>query len=475
MSIRKNICLLYVSLLLVIVGLFSTPAEAADDPRFFGTYCGSISRNLTVKVKFLGITISTKRGRVTVDFTANADYKVSPARNGMVFGEGRAIVSSVTGDDEIRSRIAEGTTMPFVFSGVVENKGELNLTARASGSETYSTKVNLSQDGDRLTIPVSSEAVSISGIRMNIPPGFNIVLGKDFCGNDLPTASIVAPTATSFLWGEPVTFRATVSDTEDTTFPPERLLWNSDKDGRIGEGLSLRKNFLTPGTHTITFSATDSGGRIGSAEKRIVIQNNPPRAPRITSPRGSTFYVGQEITFRGWAQDRESGDLTGDALVWSSNLLPTPLGTGERIKTTLPEGDHNISLTATDRDGFSSRAFKSITILPLTGGNTPPVVAIINPFDRAGMGDGECMTLVTEASDLQDGALIGDSIRWTGSYVQGGAVRTRSLGRGERVEMCSPPTTGRDTWHTISVEARDSEGSRAQDSIKVYVIPGGLI
>ena len=475
MSMQNKKSLLLIFTFLIIAGVISAQAEAAEDPRFFGTYCGALSGNLEVKVKFLGLTVSTKRARINVSLNANADYRETARRNGLVFGDGSAEVSSVVGDEEIRSRVPEGTLMPFVFSGVVVNRGELNLTARAPERESYSTTVTLSEDGDRLTIPVASEAITISGIRMNIPPGFAIVLGKDFCANSAPTARIIAPVASNFLWGEPVVFRAAVSDTEDATFPPERLVWSSDRDGRMGNGISIRENFLSPGTHNITFSATDSGGRIATAEKRIVVQNNPPRAPRITSPAGSTFYVGQEITFRGWAQDRESGDLVGDALVWRSSLVSAPLGTGERIKTTLPEGAHNITLTATDRDGFSSSASKSLTVLPLPPGNTPPVVAIISPYNRVGMGDGECMTLVAEASDIQDGVLTGDALVWRGSYVQGGAVRSRNLGRGERVEMCSPPTTGRDTWHTISVEARDGGGLRSSDSIKVYVIPGGLI
>lgn len=475
MKMRNREFYFLIASVFIILGYMYQPAEAAQDPRFFGTYCGSLSGELEVKVKFLGITVGRKRARINVAINADAGYRESARRNGLVFGDGKAEVASVVGDEEIRSRVAEGTLLPFTFSGVVVRRGVLDLTARAPEHESYNTEVTLSADGERLTIPVASEAISISGIKMNIPPGFAVVLGKDLCSNHAPTARIVAPSATDFLWGEPISFRATASDTEDSSFAPERLIWSSDKDGRMGTGMSLRKNFLSPGAHTITFTAADSGGRAATAEKRIVIQNNPPRAPRITSPSGRTFYVGQEITFRGWAQDRESGDLVGDALVWRSSLVSSPLGTGELVKTTLPEGVQTITLTATDRDGFSSSASISLTVLPLPAGNTPPLVAITSPSDRAGMGDGECMTLVAEAEDLQDGVLTGDSLVWRGSYIQGGSVRTRNLGRGERVEMCNPPTTGHDTWHTITVEARDSGGLRSMDTIKIYVIPGGLI
>jgi len=475
MGIRNRKLYFLIASVFIILGYISEPADAAQDPRFFGAYCGSLSGELEIKVKFLGITVGRKRARINVSINADATYRESPRRNGLVFGNGNAEVVSVEGDEEIRSRVTEGTLLPFVFSGVVVSRGVLDLTARAPEQESYSTNVTLSGDGDRITIPVASEAITISGIRLNIPEGFALVLGKDFCNNHVPMARIITPSATNFLWGEPISFRAIASDTEDTIFAPERLVWSSDRDGRMGTGMSLRKNFLSPGIHTITFTATDSGGRTARAEKRIVIQNNPPRAPRITSPTGRTFYVGQEITFRGWAQDRESGDLVGDALVWRSSLVSSQLGTGGLIRATLPEGLQTVTLTATDRDGSSSSASISLTVLPRPTGNTQPVVAITSPSDRSGMGDNECMTLVAEADDLQDGVLTGDALVWSVSYIQGGSLRTRSLGRGERVEMCNPPTAGHDTWHTISVEARDSGGLSSIDSIKIYVIPGGLI
>jgi len=468
-------------ILIFVVALLSinSPAlsQAAEDSRFFGKYCGALSVNIVVKVKaFFGlITVATKRARVDIAMNANAGYQETVRRNGLVYGEGNARVAGVEGDEEIRSRIAEGTILPFVFSGVIPQRGKLQLTARSPEEGSYSTTVTLSDDGDRLSIPVPGEAVTISGFNLSLPEDFRITLGKDICGNRAPQAVIVSPSATRFLWAEPIVFTGRASDAEDSSFPAERLVWSSNRDGKIGNGASIRKNFLTPGTHTISFSVTDSGGRIGTAEKIIEIRNNPPRAPRITSPRESTFYSGQVITFRGWAQDRESGDLLGESLVWRSNLVSGQLGTGELIQTTLPEGTHTISLTATDRERLSSSATITLSVLPRPPGNTPPLVAIMQPEDRTGMGDDECIILVADTNDFEDVVLTGSSLVWSTRFVQGGVTRTRNLGMGERIEMCNPPTSGHDTWHTITVRATDSGGRSSEDSIKIYVIPGGLI
>jgi hypothetical protein len=69
---------------------------------------------------------------------------------------------------------------------------------------------------------------------------------------------------------------------------------------------------------------------------------------------GATFARGAPITLDGGATNAEDGALTGASLVWSSSLDGT-IGSGETlIKTTLAEGTHVITLTATDSEGATS-------------------------------------------------------------------------------------------------------------------------
>ncbi len=42
------------------------------------------------------------------------------------------------------------------------------------------------------------------------------------------------------------------------------LVWISSLDGRIGTGLSALTNTLSVGSHSITFTASDANGAIGS-------------------------------------------------------------------------------------------------------------------------------------------------------------------------------------------------------------------
>ena len=197
--------------------------------------------------------------------------------------------------------------------------------------------------------------------------------------------------------------------------------------------------------------------------------------PRIEEPfAGASFYAGQEIAFRVRATDPEDGYLSGSSLVWSSNR-DGRMGTGDLLRRTLSEGNHTITLTATDRAGLSNTATVNLTVLPEPAGNTPPTVTIIFPSNYYAMGDNTCVTFIAEASDLEDGRLSGGSLIWGDQYHDGAVMRRRDLGTGERLDVCNPPAPIADTRHVISVTATDSGGLSSANSLVVIVIPGGLI
>ena len=58
---------------------------------------------------------------------------------------------------------------------------------------------------------------------------------------------------------EEVYLEVFVDDYQDDEIPASRLVWTSDISGRLGTGDFLALN-LVPGTHTITVTATNSGG-----------------------------------------------------------------------------------------------------------------------------------------------------------------------------------------------------------------------
>jgi hypothetical protein len=90
---------------------------------------------------------------------------------------------------------------------------------------------------------------------------------------------------------------------------------------------------------------------------------NQPPSVAITSPQdGASFVRGEMITFVGTADDPEDGALTGQALVWRSNV-DGELGAGSSVtRSDLSVGDHTITLSATDSHGATSSDTVAITV-----------------------------------------------------------------------------------------------------------------
>jgi hypothetical protein len=391
---------------------------------------------------------------------AHADYRETNRGNGLVDGGGRAEVKDhdLPGwlADDLHVRV--GARVPFVFAGRVMAPGQLEGSALAPGRESTRGRATLLADGLGLTLQGLDRTVS---------------LRKDSCSNTTPAATIERPIEATIPWRQLTTFSATYNDREDTTIPDDRLVWTSSLDGRLGNGRSIWKNDLSPGRHTITFTVTDSGGLSTSESKELTIQNNDPEAT-IDRPQADRTYIQDvPITFRGSGYDRETGNLTGRALTWTSE--GRLLGTGNQFQAALPAGTHTIHLRASD-GALSGSAEVTIQVSPRSGDNAPPGVTITAPPHRsAPVSDrtGDCVTLTATSEDPEDGPLTGDALVWT-DQPDGQPSRTLSR-RGESIAACDFLSTGGDLWHTITVTAWDSRGATATDSIRILVIGGGLI
>jgi hypothetical protein len=67
------------------------------------------------------------------------------------------------------------------------------------------------------------------------------------------------------------------TDEEDGPLGADRLVWSSDLDGEIGEGPSLQVRTLSPGSHTLSLTATDGSGNSSSSQVHIAIDPSVAR------------------------------------------------------------------------------------------------------------------------------------------------------------------------------------------------------
>jgi hypothetical protein len=94
----------------------------------------------------------------------------------------------------------------------------------------------------------------------------------------------------------------------------------------------------------------------------VVLARKPPMAGIVAPSDGEVIRAGAPIDFRGAAIDPEDGLIGGSALRWTSNLAGE-IGVGETLLgRSLPPGDHELTLTATDSDNMLGRATIRVTV-----------------------------------------------------------------------------------------------------------------
>lgn len=121
-------------------------------------------------------------------------------------------------------------------------------------------------------------------------------------------------------------------------------------DGSLGASPNRSGPFRV-GTHTITWSATDSAGNTGSATQTVMVQDTTPPALNKPATRtvDATGYLTDVNLNAPTATDLVDGDITAVA---------------DRIGP-FASGRHNITWTATDAAGNSRQVMQTLKVRPL--------------------------------------------------------------------------------------------------------------
>lgn len=291
------------------------------------------------------------------------------------------------------------------------------------------------------------------------------------------TVAIVSPlNDQAYLEGDFISFISQISDADaNETYT---YTWASSVDGDLGTTANLNLNTLTAGTHIITLTLLDAAGNtvdsdavtITVGESSSASDNTAPVAT-ITAPSTNvSFAIGEAITFTGTGTDAEDGDLTGNALLWSSNR-DGGLGTGARLLVeTLSSGEHTITLTVTDSMGSSVSAFVIITV----GGKTsPPAVRITSPVDSLDetptydVSAGDAINFAGRATDFDGSPITGEDLEWISSK-DGHLFYGESLTLNSRSVASLGYGPLKEGEHTIYLRAYGSSGT-AQATITLNI------
>jgi glucose/arabinose dehydrogenase len=186
--------------------------------------------------------------------------------------------------------------------------------------------------------------------------------------NQAPTAVAEATTPTTGSAPLTVAFDGTgSSDPDQDTLT---YAWDLDGDGAFDDSTAAQPTFTytSQGSYTATLRVTDPVGASDTDSVTITVGNTAPTATIITPAAGTTWKVGDVITFSGSATDTQDGALPASALSWDLVLQHCPSNCHSHALQSfdgVADGsfvapDHQypsyleLRLTATDSGGLSS-------------------------------------------------------------------------------------------------------------------------
>jgi len=157
--------------------------------------------------------------------------------------------------------------------------------------------------------------------------------------------------------------------------------WDLDGDGQFDDSTAAKPTFTysQPGSYAVRLRVSDpQGASTASSPIAITANNTPPTATILTPTAGTTWKVGDTISFSGSASDPQQGGLGAAALQWElvvqhcpSNCHTHQIQTWSGVATgsfTTPDHEYpsylELRLTATDAGGLTDT--KTLRLDPRT-------------------------------------------------------------------------------------------------------------
>jgi PKD repeat protein len=196
-------------------------------------------------------------------------------------------------------------------------------------------------------------------------------------GNQPPVAEATANPTTG---AAPLTVAFDGTGSSDPDGDPLTYAWDLDGDGAYDDSTATKPSYTytTARSYTASLRVTDILGASNTDSVNITVGNTAPTATINAPPAGTTWRVGDVITFGGSATDAQDGALPASALTWQLNLQHCPsnchthpiqdfVGTAGG-SFTAPDHEYpsylELKLTATDSGGLTDT--KTLRLDPKT-------------------------------------------------------------------------------------------------------------
>ena len=286
--------------------------------------------------------------------------------------------------DSFNEKTVQNNELFFSWSGSDPDGNDLTYSVQYSsdGGNSWETiATGLSRNS--LTVPVDNLRGTEEGlIRIMASDGYNTayaVSPQTFSvPNSPPVVTISTPgDGVRVDSSAIIVLRGSAFDLEDGQLSGTALVWQSDQHGMLGTGrvLDLKASALSRGTHTITLTATDSGGAIDQTSVSVEVTAPTARSEQSDKPRIMDFIpdlkldpgdetiqgnlnsifnnpMDSEMTFKVETSDDKVAEVTIDGNML--NVRPLSIGLSR------------VTVTAINDDGETRMTF-IVTVGDVTG------------------------------------------------------------------------------------------------------------
>ena len=240
----------------------------------------------------------------------------------------------------------------------------------------------------------------------------------------------------------PETLTLTVGDTYTPNFTAL-----DDNDGVLSVTVSDTVDTSTAGTYTVTATATDAAGNVGSATQTVIVEEVPVNQPPVANAGpDQSVAAGVTVTLDGTGSTDSDGTIASYA--WTQTDGDTVTLTGANTAapsftapSTNAQQTLNFQLTVTDDDGATATDTVSVVVAAQVVG---PVTSTLNAA-LTGIPDGTYLTRVIDTDN--DAVLFKANQTWA----SGAATFTLSVAAGTNVEYYAYETVNNGAGLQIGV------------------------
>ena len=417
-------------------------------------YVGSGPRGIAVTRDGSEVWVSRSPGGVAIIQTSDNevidipipglpyDLAIGPRGSGIQDDDPPIVAINAPVQDEVFGTLTtplDATITDVSSTSVISSPSGLTGSTPPGGGDVAGT-VALENEGENTLTVSATDAFGNRG-------GSSVTVIRD---TTPPVIDVLSPSDSAVLGETPATFTAQVSDLTATTV----TFGQNDESLPAGGGVVSGNVDLVTGTNTVTFTARDAAGNMGTAARNVILDLAAPIVSIDSPVDGACFGPGESPI----AAVATVSDLTATTVssVPAGIAGSLPAGGGSVTgPLSLVEGWNTIVVSATD--ATSRTGSDSVAVLLDT---TPPAVSLNSP---AG---GDPVRGLIDFDAIAVDASPGSGVSLVELSVDGSVVASF----GQEPFETSLDTTGlTDGLHVLAVTATDGKGNSASASRQVIV------